>query len=172
MIKESEQIEINRDRMITRIEKLSHELSLIPSTNKKKHGIDGFKNEYFFFQDLNKIFVKRPYGVWNEFTTFTQIEELIDSMSEKGVNEKSLSSKLHKLLKRNKFDNAMVIEEEIKSIFTWSNTAVKNLNTEGCDDFAHLSLCFEDLEEKITEYLYQDQKEWESFDNRQQWVKY
>jgi F0F1-type ATP synthase alpha subunit len=156
--------------MNTRIEKLNHELSLIPSTNKKKLGIDGLKNEYFYFQDItNKIFVKHAKNVWNEFINVEEVEKLLESLTEKGNNEKSLISKINKILKRGKFDKMLVDDDSI-NIFTWTNKLIKPIKGESFDEFENLTNSFESLEDKITEYLYQDQKEWESFATRQQWV--
>jgi hypothetical protein len=157
--------------MNLRIEKLNNELSLIPSTNKKKIGTDGFKNEYFYFQDINnKVYVKHPGSIWNEFTSFEDIEELISSLTEKANNEKSLISKLNKVMKKGKFDS-MDMDEENVTIFTWTNGAIKTIKSDP-DEFNNLADAFDMLEEKISDYLYQDSKEWESFDNRQQLVKY
>jgi hypothetical protein len=155
--------------MNSRVEKLNTELSVIPSTNKKKIGVDALKNEYYYFQDLNnKIYVKHPDNIWNEFTNVEDINELLSTLTDKAINEKSLISKINKVIKRGNFDSMDV--DEIPSIFTWTNTAIKHLKT--CtDEFSNLADMFESLEERITDYLYQDQKEWESFDNREQWVR-
>jgi hypothetical protein len=155
--------------MNTRIEKLNTELSMIPSTNKKKIGTDGLRNEYYCFHDMsNKIYVKHPGSLWNEFTTMDDINELLSCLTDKAVNEKSLISKINKVVKRGKFDSMDIDDGENPSFLAWTNTVIKQ--TKVVDEFDNLAELFESLEERVTEYLYQDQKEWESFDNRQQWV--
>jgi hypothetical protein len=204
VIKEAEDIESNRTKIIARIDKITAEMREIPSTNKKLIGIDGFTNEYYFFPHLNnKLYLKkflhtgsrRTYE-WREFTTEDEIKELLTKLSEKGINEKNLITKLNKLFpKRLKLkksstkdnsgsDDKMIIDDEIhlftseenptnkellKSALEWKNLLTDKLNKkiENSDFIEEIAQRFTDLEEQITEYFYQDDKEWESYDIRQ-----
>jgi hypothetical protein len=152
--------------MNNRIEKLQFELSTIASTNRKKLGVDAFGTEYYYFHDIDdRIFIKKSKNglEWRELTKSDELLELIDCLSEKGINEKNLIHKLKKIQKKIKFDNMQVDDE-------WTNKAIKPPRQTN-DEFEDLATNFEELESRITEYLMQDNKEWESFENRQQWVK-
>jgi hypothetical protein len=152
--------------MNNRIEKLQFELSTIASTNRKKLGLDAFGTEYYYFHDIDdRLFIKKNKNEieWRELTTAEELNELIDCLSEKGINEKNLIHKLKKIMKKIKFDKMQTDDE-------WINKTIK-VRKPTKDEFEDLANSFMDLESRITEYLIQDNKEWESFDNRQQWVK-
>ena len=89
--------------MNNRIEKLQFELSNISSTNRKKLGIDAFGTEYYYFHDIDdRLFIKKnKKGIeWRELTTAEELNELLDCLSDKGINEKNLIHKLKKIMKK------------------------------------------------------------------------
>lgn len=64
-------------------------------------------------------------------------------------------------------------EDISKSVLVWRNNSrlIKEKEaSNNTDEYDELAELFIGLEEKITDYLYQDQKEWDAFDNREQWV--
>jgi hypothetical protein len=208
VIKEAEEIETNRTKIIARIDKITAEMREIPSTNKKLIGLDGFRNEYYFFpHQTTKLYLKRIVHTgsrksyeWREFTQEEEIKELLTKLSEKGINEMSLIMKLNKLFpKRLKLkksnakdnivsnsDDKMVVDDEsnlknasseenptskeiLKSALEWKNLVADKFNKkfENSDSYEEISQRFNDLEEQITDYFYQDDKEWEAYDVRQ-----
>lgn len=196
VIKEGEEIETIKNKITSRIEKLSNEIFEIPSTNKKLIGTDGLKDEYYFYPSANnKLYVKKRTSIggvkkyeWRELTTEEEIKELLSKLSEKGVNEKNLLTKIKKLYpKRLKVstaqdedinmieDKTQRVDEEniLKSALEWKNTQMDKWNkkfdkTED-NTFQEFVENLLTLEEKVTEYLFQDEKEWESHDVRQNW---
>jgi hypothetical protein len=218
VIKEAEDIDINKAKMEARIEKISNEIHEIPSTNNKLIGVDGLNNHYFFFPLLkDRIFIKKRLQsiksdkkgkisfTWRQYTTEEEIFQLLDRLTEKGIREKNLFTKISKLKRKFKFevtkqkdssemqvdhvlpagisiDSMLSIRDEeaiLKSALEWRNSV--NIKKEApINSLTNNVLCgnayiiedlnkrFLDLEEKITEYLHQDQKEWESFYVRQE----
>jgi hypothetical protein len=141
----------------------SKDLDAIPSTTKRRIGIDGSKNEYYYYQDLgSKIYVKRINGSWYELSE-EDITELLSCLSDKGINERSLITKVQSILTQHTMD--------IDSInpSTWVNIAVEPIRITQ-DRYSHLVCLLINLEEKITEVLYHEGKEWDSKSNRLQWV--
>jgi hypothetical protein len=211
VIKEAEEIEGNRTKILARIDKITAEMREIPSTNKKFIGFDGLRNEYYFFpHQATKLYLKKNLLLhsgsgskrsfeWREYTHEEEIKELLSKLSEKGINEMSLIMKLNKLFpKRLKLkksntkentvnpDDKMVVDDEtnqnsasseenptskeiLKSALEWKNLVADKLNKkfENSDSYEEISQRFTDLEEQITDYFYQDDKEWETYDVRQ-----
>jgi hypothetical protein len=66
-------------------------------------------------------------------------------------------------------DMNQTINEEIwkNALNDWKNEEIKINKKDNIDYIDY----FYRIEDKITDYLYQDRKEWESFDNRQNLVK-
>ena len=165
VIKEGSEIDNNRNKIISRIEKLSDEIYECPSTNKKLIGKDGFRNEYYFFPQLNnKLYVKkfikgsRKNIEWSEFTSEEEIKELLSKLTDKGINEKNLIGKINKILtKRLKLKKNNIVNIEDDNY---------NKKIDNVDPFEEIAGMFENLEEKITNYFFQDDKEWESLDMR------
>ena len=128
--------------------------------------MDAFGNEYYFFNDLNdRIFIKMIYDdkvEWREFNCLNQINELLDRLCDKGLKEQSLISKITKCIKKLTFENDEIASE-------WINYKIKPIKKFD-NEYDYLYNCYDELENRITEYLNQDNKEWESFENRQQWV--
>lgn len=239
IIKEAEEIDNVRNKINTRLEKISNEIYQIPTINKKLLGKDGLKNEYYFYPWINnklyvKLFIdetvipnegkinKAKNFEWREITTEVEINDLISKLSEKGIKETDLLNKLKKIYPKrlklksstditsntsnnkneegdikisNNLENnsGMLVDidsdlnNDIKIVLGWRNkiferhgkftksTKIANKqNTYDTSDpnsdyIEDIVKSFKSLEEKITEYLFQDEKEWESFDIRQSW---
>lgn len=225
IIKEAEEIENVKNKINTRLEKLSNEIYQIPSINKKLLGRDGLKNEYYFYPWINnKIYVKSCTNdsrgklfEWTEITTEDEVNELQSKLSEKGIKEGDLLNKIRKIYPRrlklkpsttnpqkeadkdtdntpkdtpDKSEMLVNIEEKeegdnyLKTALEWRNKILdkpykanksSNMNKNSIRDI-YSSDSFDDviksllnLEEKISDYLFKDEKEWESFDIRQGW---
>ena len=97
VIKEMECINGRKVDIMNKIEKLQNEMYEIPTIGKKCVGVDGRGYKYFFFPWENeKIFMKCG-KEWKELGDERDIKELIERLSEKGVKEKALKSKLKKI---------------------------------------------------------------------------
>lgn len=112
------------------------------------------------------------------------MEDLLSRLSEKGINENNLIININKILKKKlKVTKKGNIIEDIsepsqvflKKAIDWKNQCVginkiehkisKNLNS-----FQKIADLIISLEEKISEYLIQLEKEWESVSNREDFV--
>ena len=236
--KEAEEIECNRNKINTRLEKISNEIFYIPTINKKLLGRDGLKNEYYFYPWINnKLYIKQflkdnipnkdceivrtKKFEWREITTDDEINELLTKLSEKGIRETDLLNKLKKLSPKrlklkvttptntnsaNKNDimlnndngensdkTGMLVDKEAeaaldtKSAINWRNKVHEKPNrvfkqniqvhtasrsqtgNTSSECFDEVIKSFKSIEEKISDYLNQDEKEWEAFDVRQSW---
>lgn len=162
------------------MEKIELDLYNLGTIHKKLIGVDGLKNEYFFYNSIpNKIFkksvkisiyIKEKRLEWSEIRSDEDIKALLSSLSEKGIRETNLLHKLKKLL--NKKLKILPVQNtlELKS----EEEILKNLlpNSDKMDVEEDLERkffveIFERLENDISEYLNQDKKEWESFTTRQ-----
>jgi hypothetical protein len=114
VIKEADELEIMKNKIINRIDKISMEIYELPSTNRKLIGTDGLGNEYYFYPyniSNNKLYVKKYLNFdsrgataavknkfeWRELTRESEIKDLLSKLSEKGVREKNLLAKLNKI---------------------------------------------------------------------------
>lgn len=181
MLKEADILEVNRGKLISKMEKIELDLYNLGTIHKKLIGIDGLKTEYYFHYTIpNKIFVKKCVSKdiltnlktfeWSEINNDEEIKKLLTCLSEKGIRETNLAHKIKKLLnKKLKFNSNVTVEnrteeEILKKILANS----KEIDIEN-DDSERKFFCeiFEMLEHNISDYLKQDKKEWESFQVRQ-----
>ena len=123
---------------------------------------------------------------WTEITTEEEIKILEKSLSEKGIREQNLSNKIKKLLpKKLKFTNnnnninnsieekgdkddneektAEILKKLLKKSTTTNPTKPEENNR---NESRFLSEIFENLDKLISDYLSQDNKEWEEFITR------
>lgn len=162
------------------MEKIELDLFNLGTIHKKLIGVDGLKNEYYFYNSIpNKIFKKcfkkntdnkQKLFEWSVINSDEDVKALLTSLSEKGIRETNLAHKLKKLLNKklkilpnqNTAENKSE-EEILKRLLSNSS----KMDTE--EDFERKFLIenFERLENDISEYLNQDKKEWESFITRQ-----
>lgn len=161
------------------MEKIELDLYNLGTIHKKLIGVDGLKNEYYFYNSIpNKIFKNcikktsenRKSFEWSVIKSDEDIKSLIGSLSEKGIRESNLSHKLKKLLNKklkilpNQINSENKSEEEILKKLLSDN---HEMDTETNKERQLLVDIFEKLESDISEYLNQDKKEWESFVTRQ-----
>lgn len=147
------------------------------------------KNEYFFHNTIpNKILIKHPFDniisneenmekdlttnfYWSEINTEGDVKSLLNSLSEKGVREQNLSNKIKKLLNKklkiinnnNAIENKSE-EEILKNLL--SNKKNSSYEQNNRNESRMLSEIFESLDQQVSDYLHQDNKEWEEFITR------
>jgi archaellum component FlaC len=97
VIKEMECINGRKVDIMNKIEKLQNEIYDIPTIGKKWIGVDGRGYKYFFFPWENERIFMKCGKEWRELVKEEDIQELINRLSEKGVKEKALKSKLKKI---------------------------------------------------------------------------
>ncbi len=95
---------------MSKMEKIELDLYNLGTIHKKLIGVDGFKNEYYFYNSIpNKIFKKCVKKIadtkqksleWREIRSEEDIKALLSSLSEKGIRENNLAHKLKKLLNK------------------------------------------------------------------------
>jgi hypothetical protein len=121
---------------------------------------------------------------WTEINTEEEIKILLNSLSEKGIREQNLSNKIKKLLPKklkliqsnnnnnnNNNNNSIIISPEEKELeilnkLLNNNNKIINREDNNRNESRFLSEIFENLDEQISEYLQQDNKEWEEFITR------
>ena len=162
------------------MEKIELDLYNLGTIHKKLIGIDGLKNEYFFYNFIpNRIFkkcVKKNPGTnektfeWSVIKSDEDIKALLSNLSEKGIRETNLAHKLKKLLNKklkilpNQNNSEIKSEEEIlKGLLV----DIDEIDTQEDSEKKFLVEIFERLDNDISDYLNQDKKEWESFMTRQ-----
>jgi hypothetical protein len=124
--------------------------------------------------------------IWTEINTEEEINNLINSLSDKGIREQNLSNKIKKLLPKklkllntnkntntnteiskieNSEDNEKEKEKEkiLIRLLNNNNNNIKTKEENNRNEGTFLSQIFDNLDEKISEYLLQDNKEWEEF---------
>lgn len=173
-------MEINRGKLISKKEKIELDLYNLGTIHKKLIGIDGLKNEYFFYNSMpNKIFKKCALNnsqtnercfEWSEIKTDEDVKALLASLTEKGNRESILAHKIKKLLnKKLKILPNQSIQDN-KSEEEILNKILSNCDQIELEENPERKCfveTFESLENDISSYLNQDKKEWESFPSRQ-----
>lgn len=191
MLKEADILEVNKAKLISKMEKLELDLYSLATIHKKLIGTDGLKNEYYFLNGLpNKVLIKKFMGFkedmmskqfeWGEINNEEELKALLACLSDKGIRESNLIHKIKKLLKKKlKFNactqiEAKTEEEILNQLLACSNCKMdleNNNNGESVEgedkERKFFQEIFEKLEFDIAEYLKQDKKEWESFQVRQ-----
>ena len=154
VIKEINYFNNERENLMNKIENIRNTIDNIPTICKKYLGSDYRKYKYYYFPWLNnKIYLKNNKG-WREIKE-EEFQNLIDSLSDKGIKENDLKNKIKRLLsKKNKY-------------YQNSNdfNLIKTKENEKNEYDLIYNRLFE-LEEIITNYLSNDNKEWESFETR------
>ena len=193
VIKEINLIEKQREDLINKIENIKNDIYNIPSVGKKYLGSDGRKYKYYFFPWMNskiyiKIFNKNNENInyeWREINIEQEIKNLIETLSDKGIKENNLKNKIKRFLpkKNNKHNNEvsnviipMSMEENFKNkvlnYINYSNPLRNKENnkneliTKKINEYDLIYYRLFNLEESITNYLSNDNKEWESFEVR------
>jgi hypothetical protein len=101
-------IEITREKK-KEINGISKEIAKISNEIKKKSrrktmiiGIDAEGKEYWIFAgDKTRVYIREvneDKEIWNTYSTLKQVNELLNVLCEKGINEKKLKDKLSSLL--------------------------------------------------------------------------
>ena len=200
VIKEINSIENKRDELINKIENIKNDIHNIPTIGKKLLGSDGRKYKYYFFPWMNgKIYIKicnnndKIKYEWREIDSENEIKNLIETLSDKGIKENNLKNKIKRFLpkKNSKHNNneltniiiPMGMEENFqKKVLNYINYSNPLRNVENnknefiTNNINQYDLIYErlyDLEKNITNYLSNDNKEWESFeirDNIKTWI--
>ncbi len=154
VIKEINYFNNERENLMNKIENIRNTIDNIPTICKKYLGSDYRKYKYYYFPWLNnKIYLKNNKG-WREIKE-EEFQNLIDSLSDKGIKENDLKNKIKRLLsKKNKYDQN---SNDFNPIKTKEND--KN-------EYELIYNRLFELEEIITNYLSNDNKEWESFEIR------
>ena len=162
------------------MEKIELDLYNLGTIHKKLIGVDGLKNEYYFYNSLpNKIFkksvkqnidTKQKTFEWSEIKTDEDVKALLSSLCEKGIRETNLAHKLKKLLNK----KLKILPSQIALESKSEDQILKRLlsNSEKMDieedsERKFLVDIYERLDNDISDYLNQDKKEWESFTTRQ-----
>ena len=158
-------IENQRNDLINKIENIKNDIHNIPTVGKKLLGSDGRKYKYYYFPWMNdKIYIKifnnndKIKYEWREIDSEIEIKNLIDTLSDKGMENFN-----NKVLKYINYSNPL------RNIENNKNKLIQiNINQY---DLIYDRLY--KLEENITNYLTNDNKEWESFeirDNIKTWI--
>ena len=135
MIKEMNDNNVNREELLTKIEELKEEIFDLPTIGRALLGVDGRGFKYYYFtwmpkslfirvkneKDKNKE-TKEKYD-WNIITDEEELnKDIIDKLSEKGIEELKLKNKLLQVAKKmknkndtdNKDKDNKIIEDEEK----------------------------------------------------------
>jgi hypothetical protein len=186
-----DEIEATRIKIKNRVDKLKEEITSLSMTKKKLIGVDYLKNEYYvyyfltqYFKDYNSKLLIKIKNQWFCYSTEEEIEDLLSRLCDKGLNESNLITNINKILKKKlKVTKRGTIIEDVpelsqvmlKKALEWKNQCVginkidhkisKNLTYH--QKVAEVLIT---LEEKLSEYLLQLDKEWESVSNREDFV--
>lgn len=107
----------------------------------------------------------------------------MSKLSEKGINEKGLTININKILKKKLkvAKKGNIIEDEtlqtpikIKNALDWKNQCVVNNKSDTNsfnNKFQKITDIILQLEERLSDYLLMQDKEWESLNNREIFVK-
>ena len=123
---------------------------------------------------------------WFCYSSEEEIDDLLSKLSEKGFNEKNLITNINKILVKklkvtkigaiieNDLDNNQII---LKKALEWKNHSVginkiKHNLTTNLNKLKKISDVLISLEEKLSNYLGLQDKEWESKSNREDFVNY
>lgn len=118
---------------------------------------------------------------WSELNSEDDINNLLNTLSEKGIKETNLAYKISKIKnKKLKFSNFPLQEnknntpeEILNNLLSQENfdseNSSKKMEIEADPEKIILCEILEKLDMDITEYLTQDKKEWESIDIRGDW---
>lgn len=193
ILKEMEDIEVKKNKLILKIEKLMGTLSSLSNNSKRNVGIDGFGNQYYIFRGKNnmiRVHVKRNNKnlntKWGVYTKYTEICNLMNSMTEKGRNEKALINKLKGLSVKQilsdscEVDNSEMISEQISiwingynrsAIYKKADYLSQNPFSES-KNVEYLVQNIEFTEKSYTDKLHKEKKEWDSPQTRQEFLAY
>lgn len=196
ILKELDEIEIRRGKITHRIQKLSTEIRSLSTNSKRCIGKDYFRNEYYMFKSSSetRIHRKDKYGNWGVFTTIEEISNLTDTLCEKAKMEKSLIINIQNINSKNLinertlansleeglqiFENLKFKENinplvviELSKFRKWKNLEIssKDLKADDLDERQYLINLIFDIENKFSDYLRLDDKEWESSDRIEKW---
>jgi len=161
-------------------------------TKKKLIGVDYLKNEYYvnyyliqYFKDYNSKLLIKIKNEWFCYSTEEEIEDLLSRLSDKGVNESNLITNINKILKKKlKVTKKGNIIEDVpdpsqvmlRKALEWKNqcTGINKIDHKISKNLSYNEKIAEvliSLEEKLSEYLLQLDKEWESVSNREDFVQ-
>jgi hypothetical protein len=114
ILKENIELQRVKDNIIERRMKIKAQLHEMIINNKRLIGMDAYKSEYFFFNNvMNKVYVKKiiedankdkeinekaKETKWFYYSEKESIKEFINKLLEKGIKERKLKSKLKKIL--------------------------------------------------------------------------
>ena len=170
MIKFNEEIEKYENENKKHEEKLKEiNFQFEKKENLKLLGKDYRNFKYYFFPWIqNKIFIKYKNNnqiLWKEIFKQNDLNNLVEKLSEKGINEKKLKININKILSNfnNDFEQSFNLNIKNNNYINYINknslVKIENNNKEKIEILIEkLNI----LENKITNYLNYDNKEWES----------
>lgn len=211
LITEMNNINNQRDEIIYKIANLRDEAVNIPTFNKSYLGSDGRGYKYFYFswmenllfirvnlknKNINEVYENNENKYeWRIITNKDTLNnDLIDKLSDKGIEESELKNKLNKIYKKlitnktkNENNNKRLIADNIEDIFENESLKYDNikspLKTDKSNKFVFIassgniyqsvSEIIKKIEVNITKYLSQDNRQWESVANRakiKEWI--
>ena len=205
LITEMNNISNQRDEIIYKISSLRDEATSIPTFNKSYLGSDGRGYKYFYFnwmdnlifmrvnlknKNINEVYENKENKYeWRIIKNLDTLNnDLIDKLSDKGIEESELKNKLNKIYKKltstsNKSkneDNDIIITDKIEDIFENKSLKYDNNKNPLKNDKLGKSFFIESIENlyqsvseiinkievNITKYLTLDNRQWESVANR------
>ena len=201
LVEEMNKITEERDEIIFKIANLKDEMGNIPCFNKSYLGTDGRGYKYYYFGWMENLIFMRinlrnknikgdnddneniyEWRIINSKDTLNN--DLIDKLSDKGIEELELKNKLKIIYKKfnnnKKNENKKLFSESIEDIFKNQTLKYDNIKNPLCADKSNKSIFIinkesiyilaseriKSIESNITKYLCQDNRQWESVANR------
>lgn len=194
MINELNDINKQRDELTSKISSLKEDNQKAPFFNKSYLGIDGRGYKYYYFNWMENLIFMRVYKKEKESNDEkyewrvisgkdTLYKDVIDKLSEKGIEENELKIRLNKIYPKinNPNKEGKLFSKSIDEIFKTQSLKYKNLEnpavsdedtkieliTENSNLFKKFAEQIKNIEINITKFLTKDNRQWESVANRE-----
>lgn len=188
-VKEIEESESKKVKLAIKLEKIINDLNILSINSQRLIGTDGLGNKYFIFKGRNnvtRIHVKSLSNEWGFYSSEKHIQELQKTLTEKGKAERHLIEKLKGINPKyysctlNENDQ-MTISELIEAWNSSNKSKVKDsemiFNSHPLKDYNAIAIkviitSLAELEQAMSENLFKDNKEWDVFEVRSEFLAY
>lgn len=189
-IKEVDDNENKRLKLVSKLDKIASDISSLSNCSQRTLGVDGLGNKYFIFKGKNnliRVHVKMPNNDWGVYTSEKHIEELLLTLSDKGKAEKQLKEKLRNINPKyftTPTNDPLVNSVAFEQFDNWKNARGVKVTKEEevifnspTNDYNEIvvnliSTSLTSIEQAFTENLFKDNKEWDFFEVRQDFLAY